>query len=150
MAQLENKISLDPRISISDFPTQFTEVGASQVQYRHIPATNNSPNNFQWNSIISPQRVLVGRTLIVEYTATVVIVDDGGHQCVMAGYSAAADVMDGIINNGTLPINCAFRSNPLHRICTTLDLQINNSRFFCQSSTIYEYSWSICLYKKAT
>ena len=48
MAQIENKISLDPRISISDYPTQFTEVGASQVQYRHIPATTASPNNFQW------------------------------------------------------------------------------------------------------
>lgn len=133
MAQIENKISLDPRISISDYPTQFTEVGASQVQYRHIPATTASPNNFQWNGIITPQRVLIGRTLIVEYTATVTIPDAGAHPCVMAGYSAAETaaegVMDGIINDGTLPINCAFRSNPLHRVCTTLDLQLNNSRF---------------------
>ena len=115
MAQIENKISLDPRISISDFPTQFTQIGASQVQYRHIPATTASPNNFQWNGIIAPQRVLIGRTLIVEYTATVSIPDDGGHPCRMAGFTGGANVnvMDGIVNNGTLPINCAFRSNPL-------------------------------------
>jgi len=129
MAQIENKISLDPRISISDYPTQFTEVGASQVQYRHIPATTASPNNFQWNGIIAPQKVLVGRTLIVEYTATVTIPDAGAHPCRMAGFSAAAGVYDGIVNNGTLAVNCGFRSNPLHRVCTTLDLQLNNSRF---------------------
>ena len=125
MANLQNKVLLDPRIAIGGNPVQTTTIGCEQVLNRRIPATNQSTTQVQWQSLINPSQALTGRVLVIEYTVTIVAPTTANPP---GEGDVVFPIVNGIANSGANPLlpTAVLRSNPLARVCNNLTVGINS------------------------
>jgi len=117
---VDNKISLDPRLVVSENPIQFSELGPVNVIPQRVASNSCTNSNIQFSPQLSPgENTYLSKCMVLEVDVAITV---NGATAVLNGAGGNYGLTLATCN----PINTVFRSYPLTRNMSALELTLNS------------------------